>query len=335
MTATDIEDQVVDILRETSLLAADKAIELTDPLGELGVVDSLGLVEFVTAVEVKFQIELPETIWTDREALTLQTIIEAVVASGEKGIATVVPTPIPSTHAKPSPSELAENKLVKVASAIRERGPLRGFVWAFKRFAEWGRRLVYVRENQYLLVFDLRTTPLPSHPSSIDLQIRRATASDTPMLSNFFASFDRDMSDEFLTWRLHNGFSCFVAIHNGELVGMTWNSDEGEDNCPFTGLDFKMLPDSCYALDLYEHQSYTGKGVGLALLCFGLAAARDRGFERQVTSVDVTNTKMLTASVHLTGFRTVGSLETIWLFRRPFSKWSVGERTGRGGSVIL
>ena len=79
---SDVENQVLAVLRDISFIAGDREINLTDPLGDIGVSDSLALVEFVTAVEVRFQTELPETIWTDREGLTLQRVIDAIAESG-------------------------------------------------------------------------------------------------------------------------------------------------------------------------------------------------------------------------------------------------------------
>ena len=84
-----------------------------------------------------------------------------------------------------------------------------------------------------------------------------------------------------------------------------------------------------------EHHSYRGKGIGLALLSHSLAEAKARGFKKQVNWVNVTNPKMLTAAIHMTGFVQVGSIHTTWWFGRPFSRWQVGTRSGRGGSVTL
>jgi acyl carrier protein/ribosomal protein S18 acetylase RimI-like enzyme len=339
MNRTEIENQVRNVLRRSSFVAGDRKIGMSDPLGEVGTSDSLALVELVAAFEVEFQTELPETIWTDRKELTLQRIVDAIADSDpiEKKKKKVIAPPLVTSTigSAASESEKADSKVLKVVRAIKERGLIGGGAWVLTRFAGRLKRFVYRRDNQVLLEFDLAGSELPSHSSSLDLTIRDANDTDIPAIRSFFGTFERHMDDEFLRDRLHNGFTCFMAIHNGEFVGMSWNSAEGEDNCPFTGLDFKMLPGSCYALDLYEHRGHRGKGIGLALLCHGLAEAKARGFQKQVTSVDVTNTRMLTASIHMSGFVKVGTVQTTWLFQRPLSRWSIGTRSGRGGAVVL
>jgi hypothetical protein len=51
--------------------------------------------------------------------------------------------------------------------------------------------------------------------------------------------------------------------------------------------------------------------------------------------VSAGNLRMLSAAVHLLGFRKIGRIETTWILRRPFSRWQVGERSGWGGTLAL
>ncbi|HPN33629.1 MAG TPA: acyl carrier protein [bacterium] len=72
MNRIDIEDQVLDTLRRTALRGSRRAIGPDEPLGDLGVgLDSLALIDFATAIEKRFQIQLPDDLWVERGRLTL------------------------------------------------------------------------------------------------------------------------------------------------------------------------------------------------------------------------------------------------------------------------
>jgi GNAT superfamily N-acetyltransferase/acyl carrier protein len=327
---TEIQAGVLSALRESAIVGDDRTIGLGEPLAKLGAADSLSLVQLVTAIEVKFQAELPESIWMDREGLTLASLIDAVEKSGSNAAKPARPAPAPESGL-PTQSEAAQSKLLKVAYALRERGVLGGTKWVLKRFRHYVEPLVCERIERVILECDLYPQFQP-HVAAVPVEIRQAAAADVPALATFFALFGRRMAESFLHWRLLNGYTCFIAYHDRRIVGMTWDSVTG-DHCFYTGLQFKMLPTTNYAFELYEHPGYGGKGVGLALLSHGLLAAKHRGFTKQVSWVDVSNTKMLSAAIHMFGFVKVGSVRTTRLLQRPSSTWEIGGRAGRGGVV--
>ena len=76
---------VLAILRETTLIG-ERVVDPDAPLGEQGLgLDSLALVKFLTALENHFDLELPEEVWIDRQALTLTGFSEAIGISAAAG----------------------------------------------------------------------------------------------------------------------------------------------------------------------------------------------------------------------------------------------------------
>jgi GNAT superfamily N-acetyltransferase len=223
--------------------------------------------------------------------------------------------------------------MLKVVYALRERGWIQGTGWVLQRFGQYVRPRVYQSVQRVLLECSLDRAIAP-HTPSIDLEIREATEADAPALSSFFAAFGRRMDAGVLRRRLHNGYLCYLGLHGRDIVGMNWIATAG-DECAFTGLRFRMMPGSCYGFELYEHPHFTGKGVGMALLVHGLIESKARGFKKQVSWVDVSNTKMLSASIHMLDFVKVGTIRTTRLFRRPFSRWEFAGRSGHGGSIVM
>jgi hypothetical protein len=39
--------------------------------------------------------------------------------------------------------------------------------------------------------------------------------------------------------------------------------------------------------------------------------------------------------VQLFGFQKIGRIDTDWMFGRPFSKWTIGERSGRSRLLMM
>jgi len=134
--------------------------------------------------------------------------------------------------------------------------------------------------------------------------------------------------------RQEAGAACLTAWHEGRIVDMDWLFSR-EYDCPYTGLKIAWPADACYGAELYEHPDFHGKGVGLELLGYSLAETGKRGFRRQVTLVSSRNLKMLGASVQFFGLKAVGEIHTARVLRHPRSTWRIGERTGRGGKVLL
>jgi acyl carrier protein len=79
-TREEVAERLVTVLRETVLDGSDRDIERNEFLGEEGVgLDSLAMVQFLTAVEQQFSVEIPVDVWSRVAQLTLDECAEAVV----------------------------------------------------------------------------------------------------------------------------------------------------------------------------------------------------------------------------------------------------------------
>lgn len=83
MSREAVEREMVRVLREHVLLGSDREVALTSPLGPAVGLDSLGMMEFLAAVEERFEVEFPDTLWSDRRQFTIRRLAEYVVAVGD------------------------------------------------------------------------------------------------------------------------------------------------------------------------------------------------------------------------------------------------------------
>lgn len=338
MNASEVEREIVEVLRRSSLRGSDRQIGLDDALGEQGLgLDSLALVEFITALENRFKVELPDEFWTEREKLSIRHCAELIMQSN----VTFSPTaegyePVPNQR-----STIGLSWSEKAAAAMRELGAIRGIGWILGRLVLHVTDIFYLRQKYHILIFDVEDQPLPSYASSVDLTLRQVTAEDSSAFETFCSAItyrthtaNRIMTMELFRQRLESGYVCLGAWLNDEIVAIDWWSGEGY-KCPFTGLRFHWPDDTCYAMELFEHPEHTGKGVGLSLLAFSLATAKERGYRYQVAMVIGKNVKMLSASVQLFGFVKIGEIDTTRVLFKPLSSWQIDGASGRGGSVLL
>jgi acyl carrier protein len=337
MNRSEVEREVVAVLRQSSLRGSERQIGLDDALGGQGLgLDSLGLVEFVTALENRFQIELPDDLWTEREKLSIRHCAELIAKSGvTMSLVAQAYEPIPNQR-----STIGLSWSEKATSSIRELGIVRGIAWMVGRvglhIADW----FYLRQKNYILTADLTRQSVPRQTSSIDLILREVSADDGRAFGEFCSSVvyrtiaNRRMSMELFRKRLSAGYVCLGAWHDDILVGVSWLSDEGY-KCAVTGLQLYWPNESCYAMELFEHPEHVSKGVGLALLGYSLAVAKERGYRKQVTMVLSRNVRMLSAAVQLFGFVKVGEINTTRILFKPFSRWNIAGKSGWGGSAML
>ena len=60
-----LAQNLIDILRRHALKESDRPVAANQPLGATGLgLDSLALLQFITALENQYEIEIQETIWT-------------------------------------------------------------------------------------------------------------------------------------------------------------------------------------------------------------------------------------------------------------------------------
>ena len=328
MNGYTVERNVIDILRQRVLMGSDREISLSEPLGELGIgLDSLAMVEFVTALEKEYEIAFDDDIWTERELLTLQHFISIIRESSSA----------PTTSRGPShfrPRTLRKVKASKLSTEIHKWGSLHFPRWTalqlFMRFVHY----IYQRQTFHILSRNLSAAQLPNPHSSVDLVFSEACADDVSDLDQLWPRHQRRKKLSLFRKRLASGYICLIARQEGEIIGIDWLSESGDDD-PFTGLRIKMRPETCFGIDLHEHLAHQGKGVGLSLLAFSLAESKRRGFHTQVTMVEARNVRMLSAAVQLLGFSKIGSICTTRIFCQPYSEWRIGNSTGKNGTVLV
>jgi GNAT superfamily N-acetyltransferase/acyl carrier protein len=304
------------ILRRHALIQGDRQIATNLPLGATGLgLDSLALLQFITAVENQYEIELPETIWTEKGELTIERFESLVLeqrpelarASIEQQIALSADSR-QSTH---SEREHHFYELPKASLATR--------LW----------RKIRHEERFLILEHNLKEGDFPRHSAIIPVEIRTATADDILQSGSIFPESSRSEKLAAYRRRLVKDVTAFVALLGDKIVGIDWLNGIGSYESGL-GLEVKMKPGSCFGYDLNEHPDYRGKGVGMALLSHSLESARRANYASQFTIVHASNTKMLSAAVQIFGFEVVGEIVTKRWFGRRWCTWKLGDRVGRG-----
>jgi GNAT superfamily N-acetyltransferase/acyl carrier protein len=317
MTRSGIYEEILKCLRTTALGGSERGVPRDQPLGGLGLgFDSLAMVEFLSALEARFGIELPEASWTRREELTLDALADLVEKTG---------APAEPQRARPPAAASASppESPPQAAKRARRAGLLAGIV-----------RRVYERQVRYfVLSFDLEK-PLPRAEPALPLTVRQGTPADQQALVDLYDASQLAVKARAFEGRFLRGYVCLTAWLEGRLVGIDWITETAHPDSN-TGVEYQMGEGTCCGVDLYEHPAHAGRGIGSTLLLASLGEARKRGHRRQVTVVNARNLKMLAASVHLIGFEIIGTIRTVRVFRKPVSVWEIDGRVGRGRRVLI
>lgn len=331
MNTAGIKQGVIATLRECALGGSDRDLRTSDQLGETGLgLDSLALVQFVSGLESRYRVQFPDDFWIERGQLTLQHFIDFIVESNGSVDRSARAPEQPDNFPVAGEPGTAREKLARV---IEEEGRLRGALWILKKLLG---RIYRAEPIRFILAYDLESDNIPQHKPDIDVELRIAGFHDEEPLSRIeVVQHDKTMSAGYFRERLESGFICLVAYHNGQVVGVDWVSDEGQEEYVTTGLKFEMEADSCYGLELYEDKRHMGKGIGLALLAHSLGVCRDKGYRRQITWVDGRNTPMLSSSVQLLGARKIGEFRVRRILNRPHTTWTLEGRKGSGNIVRI
>lgn len=80
MSRDAIQREVAGLLREQILLGSDRDVAFDATLGPEVGLDSLGLMEFLAALEEKFGVEFPDSLWSDRRQFTLGRLVDHLVS---------------------------------------------------------------------------------------------------------------------------------------------------------------------------------------------------------------------------------------------------------------
>lgn len=321
MSRDAVEQEITRIVRDELLLGSERPIPPDKALGEAGVgLDSLALVNLLTAVEADFGVDLPDDIWTARGPLSLNDLVDVVATTPR----TAAPTP--SADRVPP---VQHGPMERVEFALARRGLAGRAAWAAVRFAAPAARFLLSGARHLVLErrLDDVTSPRFAAPSGIDLRLYRP--SDEAGLSGLWAPYHERGGRAVLERSLREGAIALVAVERSRIVALDLFSTTGND-----GVDV-VRPDVCYGFALTEARSVRGRGIGLALIAYSFSVARERGLRAQLTYVWEGNAPMLAAATQLLGFMPIGTARRMRVLGVTRWSWEVDGKRGRGRRLQL
>ena len=312
-----LEKEVAAVLRRVALSGSNREIGSGDLLGEFGLgLDSLALVESITALENRFEIEIPETIWVERGKLTFSDLVDLIAdALGERELVT------PDSENKPvalGPIVEPGSAWGKLTATMHHRGVFPALSWAAGKMASKSGRLLYQKDRYYVLVFDFSAQPIPTLPAPGGATFSEVTENDLQATDGLWRPEVVKEKTRLFYDRLRKGYRGYATRLNGKIVGLCWVTDDG-DYEPSTALHIKLREHSCYGLDLNENPDYQGRGVGLATVAYSLHKSLERGCRLHYSVIHAGNERMLAASIQILGYRKVAEIVTTRRLRRPSS----------------
>jgi acyl carrier protein len=315
------EREIARIVRDELLLGSERPIPFDQPLGELGVgLDSLGLVNLLTAVENEFGVELSDDIWTERGPLSVNELAD-VVRSTTASAAPAQPA------AQGSP--LLHGRLEQLEEKLQHRGAGGRAAWGAIRAVAPVKRFLYSRTRHLVLERDLED-PAPATPAPLtQIELRTLAPGEKPDLSELWPRVHaRPMARRF-EQAVDEGAVPLVACEAGRVIALDVISDRG-----YLDMDVRS-PGTCFAFLLTEARPARGRGIGLALVAYSFVVARELGFRKQLTHVWDDNRAMLAASTQLLGFRIIGSARRTQVAGIARWTWDVAGTKGSGRRLVL
>jgi acyl carrier protein len=316
-----VEQEIARIIRDELLLGSEREIPLDEPVGELGVgLDSLALVNLLTAVEAAFQVELSDDIWTERGPLSVNDLAEIVRSTRP------VPAPTPSAQGR---STVLHGRMEQVEERLRRRGSLGRAAWTVVRMAAPVKRFLFARTEHVLLERRLDeeiSTEIAPPPG---IEFRLLLPGERPDLSDLWAPVHARRMTNVFQREVDRGAIALLACSGDGVVAVDLLSGSG-------GLDVKVKsPGACFGFLLAEARAARGLGIGLGLAAYSFGVARERGFRTQITHVWKGNTAMLAASTQLLGFRIIGSARRTRALGISRWSWQIRGKSGRGARLVL
>jgi acyl carrier protein len=315
------EHEIAQIIRDELLLGSERAIPFDEPLGELGVgLDSLALVNLLTAVEAAYGVELSDDIWTARAPLSVNALAEIV----RKTPQTAAPT-APADGSSP----VLHGRLERIEYTLRRRGRVGRGAWAAVRIAAPPVRFLFLRTRHLLLEkrLDDVTSPMLAPPPGINL--RPLAPGEEAALSGLWPAVHVRRSRRVLEQALREGAIALVAVEGTRVVALDLISASGDDEVDVDD------PEACYGFFLTEAPDARGRGIGLALAAHSFRVAREQGFRSQLTHVWDGNTAMLAAATQLLGFRALGSARRTNIVGITRWSWQVDGTRRRGPRLVI
>ena len=316
------EQEIARIVRDELLLGSERPIPLDQPLGELGVgLDSLGLVNLLSAVENEFGVELSDEIWTDRGPLSVNELAEIVRTTATSAAAPGRPVD--------RESPVLHGRLERIEERLRHRGAAGRAAWAATRAVAPVKRFMWTRTRHLVLERRL-DDPAPATPNPLtQIELRTLAPGEKPDLSELWTPVHaRSMARNF-EQAVDDGAVPLVACEGGRVVALDVISARGY-------LDVEIdSPGTCFGFLLTEARAARGRGIGLALVAYSFVVARELGFRTQLTHVWDGNTAMRAAATQLLGFKIVGRALRTQVAGIARWTWDVGGTKGSGRRLVL
>jgi acyl carrier protein/GNAT superfamily N-acetyltransferase len=330
----DVEREILRIVREDLLLGTDRPIALDQTLGELGL-DSLGVVQLVTAIDTRFGVDLTDDVLIAAAPVTLGEIARFVGAAplgGPVGEAPQAPAPLPSSTA----DALASPPFVHRIEVLEQRWAQRNLVmrgaWSMLRRSWPLARKVFVPPARYVLLSRcLADASLPDVQAPSGVELRAYRPEDRQALDGLWPAFLVGPAGRAFDSWLKEGAWADVAVDGLRVVGLVVQSAAGERR----RIVLRPERKATWGLYLREAPDARGRGIGLALLRFSLAEAATRGFQENLTLVWRENAPMLAATTQLLGYRPIGRTTRTHVLGRTLFSWEIEGRSGRGSRIHL
>jgi acyl carrier protein len=81
-----VEQRVVELVRECAMNQSTREVDLDDPLGDAGLgLDSLALVQFLTALEGAYKVQIPLEFWSRADEASLRQCADEIMATRRPG----------------------------------------------------------------------------------------------------------------------------------------------------------------------------------------------------------------------------------------------------------
>jgi acyl carrier protein len=314
------EQEIARIIRDELLLGSGREIPFDQPLGELGVgLDSLALVNLLTAVEAAFGVELSDDIWTERGPLSVEDLADLVRSA-------------PRTAARPTidrDSPVLQGRMEQFEHALRGRGAAGRAVWAAIRVAAPVKRFLFHGSRHVVLERKLDDVSVMEVAPPSGIELRRLAREEDADLSDLWAGPNARRMRRVFEHGVDNGAIALVACEGSRVVALDLISARGGEDVEI------VTPGVCFGFLLVEARAARGRGIGLALAAYSFVLARELGFRAQVTHVWEGNTAMLAAATQLLGFRIIGSGRRMRVAGVTRWSWQVDGKHGRGRRLVL
>jgi acyl carrier protein/GNAT superfamily N-acetyltransferase len=316
-----VEQEIARIIRDELLLGSEREIPFDQPLGELGVgLDSLALVNLLTAVEAAFQVELSDDIWTERGPLSVNDLAEIVRSTR--------PAAAPTVSAQAG-SAVLHGRMEQIEERLRRRGSVGRAAWSMVRIAAPVRRFLFARTQHVLLERRLDEESSTEIAPPPGIEFRLLLPGERPDLSDLWPPVHAGRMTNVFQREVERGAIALVACSEDRVVAVDLLSGSG-------GLDVEVdTPGACFGFLLTEARGARGRGIGLALAAHSFSVARERGFRTQHTHVWKGNAAMLAAATQLLGFTIIGNARRLRVIGITRWSWQIRGQRSSGARLVL